>query len=631
MALSHLLQPKLNLPIFRLRLSTATARVFTSSHSNGDIDNPPPSKKEAATVGTGITPAEHSVKESLEEKKGFFSKAASVLGLVGRYIGPTKSESLPVQFTEHNGHQTETKVENEGRKAEAALSGDQNVRCEGVEKSSQSDICPEVSRLKSASDGSALEIDKDNHTETTAENEGRKAEAALSDNQNVRCEGVGRSSQSDSSPKVIRLKSASGGSALEIDKPTNSKRPPIQFTEHKDKQTKTTAENEGRKAEAALLDYQNVRCEAVERSLQSDTSPKVLGLKSPTDGSALEIDEPRNLTSSGYCSSTDLIEDKSLNARSDDNVVLNLLDFLDSSIDSDNKTIDLKDLITCFKVPTVNEDQRQRQNTCPARTESVENRVITIKGFEKALRKSGSLIQNASITVESATVMEKKTLKIPIPGLLGDPDIPSALIKNPTRTIKVESLTKETSSHHIAEALAFCKSSISGYTLGSSHSVAYVEFESEIGKERALAKQSINVLGRQLVMLRIDCPRTTVVRISTKHNINQKEARSICRSLGDVNIVKLRCPSTLDVHFKLTEWPNMVKILNGLNGRMVNGQRCQAEPAPVFPPEVLLALWHHPEEIKCLEATAQVLLHKLSELSDTSVLASLEKDLFCKI
>ncbi|KAL8486670.1 hypothetical protein ACS0TY_023384 [Phlomoides rotata] len=525
MALSHLLQPKLNLPIFRLRLSTATARVFTSSHSNGDIDNPPPSKKEAATEGTGITPAEHSVKESLEEKKGFFSKAASVLGLVGRYIGPTKSESLPVQFTEHNGHQTETKVENEGRKAEAALSGDQNVRCEGVEKSSQSDISPEVSRLKSASDGSALEIDKENHTETTAENEGRKAEAALSDNQNVRCEGVGRSSQSDSSPKVIRLKSASGGSALEIDKPTKSKRPPVQFTEHKDKQTKTTAENEGRKAEAALLDYQNVRCEAVERSLQSDTSPKVLGLKSPTDGSALEIDGPRNLTSSdqpsGYCSSTDLIEDKSLNARSDDNVVLNLLDFLDSSIDSDNKTIDLKDLITCFKVPTVNEDQRQRQNTCPARTESVENRVIvrflesnsdesnirdcfnscgeilkievpsaqgprfkvayidfkTIKGFEKALRKSGSLIQNASITVESATVMEKKTLKIPIPGLLGDPDIPSALIKNPTRTIKVESLTKETSSHHIAEALAFCKSSISGYTLGSSHSVAYVEFE----------------------------------------------------------------------------------------------------------------------------------------------------------
>lgn len=62
----------------------------------------------------------------------------------------------------------------------------------------------------------------------------------------------------------------------------------------------------------------------------------------------------------------------------------------------------------------------------------------------------------------------------------------------------------------------------------------------------------------------------------------------------------------------------------------MEGCRLQAEPAPVFPPEVLIALWHHPEERKCLEATAQALLHKLS-ISDTSELASLEKDLFCKI
>lgn len=78
--------------------------------------------------------------------------------------------------------------------------------------------------------------------------------------------------------------------------------------------------------------------------------------------------------------------------------------------------------------------------------------------------------------MESAAVMKNKTLNIPIPGLL-DPDIPSALIKNPTKTIKIEKLTKGTSSHHIKEALSFCKSNISGYTLGSSHSVAYVEFE----------------------------------------------------------------------------------------------------------------------------------------------------------
>lgn len=235
----------------------------------------------------------------------------------------------------------------------------------------------------------------------------------------------------------------------------------------------------------------------------------------------------------------------------------------------------------------------------------------TKKGLEKALRKSGSLLDKGAPIVESATVMEEKTVKIPIPGLLGDPDIPSALIKNPTRTIKIERLTKGTSSCQIAEALTFCKSNISGYTLGSSHSVAYVEFEvkyiylhclipyflmdislaklnfislfwvvikmpdhsfgwilemsmqSEIGKERALAKQSINILGKQLPMLRIDCPRTTVVRISTVVNQHIKEIKSICQLLGNVNLIKRRSSSTLDVHFKLAEWPNMVKILNG--------------------------------------------------------------------
>lgn len=46
-----------------------------------------------------------------------------------------------------------------------------------------------------------------------------------------------------------------------------------------------------------------------------------------------------------------------------------------------------------------------------------------------------------------------------------------------TMTIKIEQLTHEISSRHIEEALAFCKSNVSGYSLGSSHSVAYVEFE----------------------------------------------------------------------------------------------------------------------------------------------------------
>lgn len=87
--------------------------------------------------------------------------------------------------------------------------------------------------------------------------------------------------------------------------------------------------------------------------------------------------------------------------------------------------------------------------------------------------------------MESAT-SENRAAAVPVPSLLGDPDIPAALVKNPTRTIRIEPLTEEISSHHIVEALAFCNSKVSGYFLGSSPSVAYVELE-------------VNLLPRNLV------------------------------------------------------------------------------------------------------------------------------------
>lgn len=79
--------------------------------------------------------------------------------------------------------------------------------------------------------------------------------------------------------------------------------------------------------------------------------------------------------------------------------------------------------------------------------------------------------------MESATTTEKRSVKTPIPSVNGDPDAPAALVKNPTWTIKIEQLTREISSHDIEEALAFCQSNVSGYFMGSSESVAYVEFE----------------------------------------------------------------------------------------------------------------------------------------------------------
>ncbi|KAG8373192.1 hypothetical protein BUALT_Bualt12G0145500 [Buddleja alternifolia] len=253
----------------------------------------------------------------------------------------------------------------------------------------------------------------------------------------------------------------------------------------------------------------------------------------------------------------------------------------------------------------------------------------TREGFQNALKRSDMFGNCASIIVESATSTEKTTAKIPVPCLIGDPDIPAALVKNPTRTVRIEQLTREISSHHIEEALSFCGSNISGYFLGSSHSVAYVEFETEIGKERALAKQSINVLGNHLLMLRIDSPRTTVVRISNIQSIPLKKIHAVCKSLGVVRQSFVRSPDISDMHFELSEWPNMLKILNRLNGYEELGRRLQAAPAPVFPPEVLLALWHQPEERKHLKAIAASLLHKLgSEGLDTSRLVSLEHALF---
>lgn len=87
-------------------------------------------------------------------------------------------------------------------------------------------------------------------------------------------------------------------------------------------------------------------------------------------------------------------------------------------------------------------------------------------------------------------------------------------------------------------------------------------FQTEIGKERALAKQSINVMGRHLVILRIDCPRTTAVRISSRGSFEKKDVVSLCKSLGNISSSKVRASNVLDVEFKLAEWPNMLKILN---------------------------------------------------------------------
>ncbi|GFP85838.1 hypothetical protein PHJA_000727600 [Phtheirospermum japonicum] len=240
-------------------------------------------------------------------------------------------------------------------------------------------------------------------------------------------------------------------------------------------------------------------------------------------------------------------------------------DFHDGTSENDDEETSNSDIVSVdfadakasseVSVPMRDKDERQLKGTSFSREEHG-----TKNGVTKALKKSGSCINRWVITVESATSIEN--VKIPMPDLTGDHDVPAALVKNPTRTIKIEQLSREISLCHIKEALAFCDCNVSGYYMGSSHSVAYVEFETEIGKERALAKQSINVLGKHLTMLRIDPPRTTVVRISTVRALGMSKILSVCRPLGVVRQSIQRNYYVVDVHFGLAEWPNMLKILN---------------------------------------------------------------------
>lgn len=79
--------------------------------------------------------------------------------------------------------------------------------------------------------------------------------------------------------------------------------------------------------------------------------------------------------------------------------------------------------------------------------------------------------------MEATGLDEDMSNKISIPILIGDPSIPTALVKNPTRTVVIKKLTHDISSRHIEAALTFCGSNITGFFLGSSSSAAYVEFE----------------------------------------------------------------------------------------------------------------------------------------------------------
>lgn len=97
------------------------------------------------------------------------------------------------------------------------------------------------------------------------------------------------------------------------------------------------------------------------------------------------------------------------------------------------------------------------------------------KGRQKALEWSDVVIKN--IVVVEATFPPKGRERMCIPDLIGYPEVPTSLVKHPSRTVMIKELKHNVSFHDIEEALAFCRSNITGIFFGSSSSVAYVEFE----------------------------------------------------------------------------------------------------------------------------------------------------------
>ncbi|OVA03861.1 RNA recognition motif domain [Macleaya cordata] len=216
----------------------------------------------------------------------------------------------------------------------------------------------------------------------------------------------------------------------------------------------------------------------------------------------------------------------------------------------------------------------------------------TKEGLQRALAKTDVVVRGTDVVVSPADPSTSMPNKILPPNVVEDPEVPAALLENPTRTVMLKCLPHDLASHHLREAFSFCGGQISSFFMGASNSVAYVEFETEDAKEKAIAASSVTVLGNQNSVLRIDVPITTVIRISNVLISKGTNVRTTCSLHGQVKRVLERGSDTVDVHFKLAEWPNMVKILNSLNGLVVNERQWIAQPAPVIPVKILHTLWN---------------------------------------
>ncbi|XP_010488394.1 PREDICTED: uncharacterized protein LOC104766250 isoform X2 [Camelina sativa] len=251
----------------------------------------------------------------------------------------------------------------------------------------------------------------------------------------------------------------------------------------------------------------------------------------------------------------------------------------------------------------------------------------TNSAVKEALKKGSVAVKSNSAVVE-ATCQEDMVETICIPDLIGDPDVPIALVKEPARTVKIHPLTHDFSSNQIKEALRFCRSNISKFILGSSRTDAFVEFETEDGKERALAEHSISICNTQLFISRIDIPRTTVARISNLSESAGRNVRALCSPYGQIKLVYMKGYDIADVHFDVSEWPNMLTILNSLNGTEIDGNKLVVRAAKtVIPPEILRVLWKDPKEKRFVKSVIRNLVREIEQPIDATSCHTLTADL----
>lgn len=236
----------------------------------------------------------------------------------------------------------------------------------------------------------------------------------------------------------------------------------------------------------------------------------------------------------------------------------------------------------------------------------------TEEGFQKALTKKDVVVCGGDVVVEAAFPYNQRLSQDLSPRVKENKSVPFSEIKNIGCTVKIKDLPKGLNFKHLKNALAFC-GTVSRVIMDSSNSAVFVEFETEEAKERALMAHWVSVDGKQLQISRVDAPRTPVVRISnvSPETVSRK-IMDICEFFGQVKRVHRRDKDIVDVHFKQTELGCMPSILDSLNGVITDQCHWQAQPAPVFPPEMLQALWSSAEGKEYLLSVMQNLCRIIS-------------------